>query len=224
MPVTQLRHEGEILLVNLVAARSRGLAVLVIARAGSPLLAIPGDVAHRPAGGAHHVVGHIGLVLTLPRLVVSSAAVCAADSPLHDVHAVEVRRLRRAQEELRPVRARTGVCHGEDALARILGAEILVLKLLAVDGLPAGPVVVSEVAALAHEAWNHAMERALLVAKTHVASAENPEVLHGLRNHVSAEQHHDAASLLSLEGDVEVDAGALGGLTEQGVVLLLEHL
>ena len=77
-PVTQLRHEGEILLVNLVAPRSRGLAVLVIARAGSPLLAVPGDVAPCPAGGAHHVFYHIGLVLTLP-----------SDSPVLPEGAVE---------------------------------------------------------------------------------------------------------------------------------------
>ena len=55
----------------------------------SPLLAVPGDVAHRPAAGAHHVVGHIGLVLALPRLVVSSATVGAADSPVLSQGTVE---------------------------------------------------------------------------------------------------------------------------------------
>ena len=47
------------------------------AGAGSPLLAVPGDVTRVAAGGAHDAVGDVGLVLALPRLVVGGPAVGA---------------------------------------------------------------------------------------------------------------------------------------------------
>jgi len=40
----------------------------------------------------------------------------------------------------------------------VLQLEVLVRKLLSVDALAAGAVVVGEVATLAHEAWNDSME------------------------------------------------------------------
>merc|ERR1719410_465520 len=79
-PVPELGHEGEVLLVDLVAARpATALAapLLVEVRPRSALLAVPSDVAGGAAAGAHHVVGHVRLVLALPRLVVRRAAVGA---------------------------------------------------------------------------------------------------------------------------------------------------
>ena len=76
--IPQLGHEGEILLVDLVGPRGWRFSVLTKPAPGSSLLAVPGNVTHGPTGGADHVVGHVGLVLTLPGLVVRSPAVSAA--------------------------------------------------------------------------------------------------------------------------------------------------
>lgn len=56
--------------------------------------------------------------------------------------------------------------------------KVLIIKLLAVDGLAAGAVVVSEVASLAHELRNNTVEAAALVAKAFFMSAQAAEVLY----------------------------------------------
>jgi len=55
----------------------------------STSLAVPGSVSHSPASPAHHVVGHVGLVLALPRLVVGGPAVGALGHPVLPQGAVQ---------------------------------------------------------------------------------------------------------------------------------------
>ena len=81
-----------------------------------------------------------------------------------------------AQEELRTVRTRAGVGHGEDTRTGVLEGEVFILKLVTVDGLTTGTVVVGEITALAHEARNHAVERRAFVAKALFARAERAKV------------------------------------------------
>lgn len=57
-------------------------------------------------------------------------------------------RLLGADEELGAVGVGPGVGHGQDARPGVLQLEVLVRKLVAVDRLPSGSVVVGEVAAL----------------------------------------------------------------------------
>ena len=123
--------------------------------------------------------------------------------------AVEPRGLHRAQEELRAVRVRARVRHGEHAGAGVLELEVFIRKLLAVDGLAARAVVVREVAALAHETGDHAVEARLLVAEALLAGAQRAEVLGGLRHDVCAYLHHDPAGVLVADGHVMV--GVSGG-------------
>lgn len=63
-----------------------------------------------------------------------------------------------ADEELRPVGVGSGVGHGEDAGASVLQDEVLVLELVAVDGLATGAVAGGEVASLTHEVGDDAVE------------------------------------------------------------------
>lgn len=116
---------------------------------------------------------------------------------LHDVHAlydgakndvtvVQPRSLHRGDEELRAVRVGTGVGHRHDAGPGVLQGEVLVLEFVAVDRLAAGAVVVGEVAALAHEVGNDAVECRALVAVALLASAQGTEVLARLRNDIGA--------------------------------------
>jgi hypothetical protein len=81
-----------------------------------------------------------------------------------------------AQEELRTVRTRAGVGHGEDTRTGVLEGEVFILKLVTVDGLTTGTVVVGEITALAHEARDHAVERRAFVAKALFARAERAKV------------------------------------------------
>ena len=69
----------------------------------------------------------------------------------HDVLPVQPARRRRAQEELRPVRARSSVRHGQNSRTGVLELKVFILKLVPVDGFTPRAVVVGEVAALAHE-------------------------------------------------------------------------
>ena len=69
----------------------------------------------------------------------------------------------------------------------VLQAEVLVLKLVAVDGLPSSAVPSSEVSTLAHEVGDDTVETGALVAESLLSSAESTEVLSSLGDHVIAE-------------------------------------
>jgi len=105
-----------------------------------------------------------------------------------DVFAVEPRRLRGAQEELTAVRVRSGVCHTQYSRSRVSQFEVLVGELVSVYGLPAGPVVTSEVAALTHESRYDAVERTALEGQLRAlfAGAECAEVFSSLWHDIGA--------------------------------------
>ena len=75
------------------------------------------------------------------------------------------------------LRVGTSVGHGEDAGAVVLELEVLILELVAVDGLSSSAVVVGEVTALAHEVGDDPVEGAALVAEALLAGAESTEVV-----------------------------------------------
>ena len=88
--------------------------------------------------------------------------------------------------------------------------EVLVRELLAVDGLAAGAVAAGEVARLAHEVRDDAVEDAVLVAEglarpadPLLAGAQRAEVLARLRGDVDAELERDAADGRAADAHVE---------------------
>ncbi len=85
----------------------------------------------------------------------------------------------------------------------MLQLKVLVLELSAVDRLAAGAVVVGEVAALAHEVPDDAVEGAVLEAEPLLHRAQGTEILRGPGNDVSAELHRDATEGLAVGGHVE---------------------
>ena len=69
----------------------------------------------------------------------------------------------------------------------MLQGEVLVLELVAVDGLAAGAVTRGEVAALAHEVGDDPVEGGALEAEALLPGAQRAEVLGGLGHHVGAQ-------------------------------------
>jgi len=109
-----------------------------------------------------------------------------------DVLAIQPGGLLSADEELGSVGVGTGVGHGEDTGAGVLQGEVLVLELLAVDGLTTGTVAGSEVTTLEHELGDDAVERSTLeveglaaAASALLTSAERAEVLSGLGDDIT---------------------------------------
>ena len=69
-----------------------------------------------------------------------------------------------ANEELRSVGIRPGICHGQDSLSLMSQVKVFVRKSSAVNGFSTGTIVVCEVSTLTHKLRNDAMEGAALVA------------------------------------------------------------
>ena len=99
----------------------------------------------------------------------------------HDVLPVQPARRRRAQEELRPVRARSSVRHGQNSRTGVLELKVFILKLVPVDGFTPRAVVVGEIAALAHESRDDAVEARSLVSEALFPGTQRSEVFYAHR-------------------------------------------
>jgi hypothetical protein len=88
----------------------------------------------------------------------------------------------------------------------VLLLEVLVGKLLAVDGLAARAVATGEVTALEHELGDDTVELGARIAEALLASAEGTEVLDGAGNDLVVELKVDAAGLVC-EGRSAIDSG-----------------
>lgn len=89
-------------------------------------------------------------------------------------------------EELRAVGVGSGVGHAHDSRPGVLEGEVLVLKLVAVDGLSSGAVVVREITTLAHEVGDDAVECGALVSVALLAGAQCAKVLACLGGDIGA--------------------------------------
>jgi hypothetical protein len=128
------------------------------------------------------------------------------------VLAVQVRRGAKGDEELRAIGVAPRVGHGQQVGAVMAQAEVLIRKLLAVDGLAAGAVAAGEVATLKHELRDDAVEDAALevqrlatLAHALLTRAEGAEVLDRLGHSLAVQIHDDAASGLRVNLNVEED-------------------
>ena len=129
-----------------------------------------------------------------------------------DVSSVEPWSRLEGDEELRAVGVGAGVGHGQEVGLRVGELEVLVVELVAVDGLAASAVSVGEVATLGHEAGDNAVEFAALEVErlARVASAggsvsKRGEVGGGLRDDVAEHAEDDSASFLTIDLNVEED-------------------
>lgn len=116
------------------------------------------------------------------------------DGAKDHVFVIQPGRLHCCDEELTAVAVRPGIRHRHHTWSSVLEREVLVLELVAVDGLAAGAIVLGEVAALAHEVGDDAVEGAALVAKALLAGAQSAEVLSCLRNHIRSQFDDDSSN------------------------------
>jgi hypothetical protein len=123
-------------------------------------------------------------------------ALVVSDLAEDDVATIEPRGDNGGDEELGAVGVGASVGHGQQTGLVVLQLEVLIGKLLAVDGLAAGTVTAGEVTTLEHEVGDDSVERRALVAKALLAGAESTEVLSGLGDNIIEEVEGDAARLL----------------------------
>lgn len=115
------------------------------------------------------------------------------DASEDDVAIIEPGGLHGGDEELGSVGVRAGVGHRHDSGASVSQDEVLILELVAVDGLSTGAIVVLEVTALAHEVRNHTVEGGALVAEALLAGAEGTEVFASLWSYICAQLNNDTS-------------------------------
>jgi hypothetical protein len=94
-------------------------------------------------------------------------------------------------EELGTVGTGTSVSHGQETGTGVLEGKVLISKLVTVDGLTTGTVVVGEVTTLEHELGNDTVEDGALVTVTVLTSTESTEVLSSLGDNISSQFHDD---------------------------------
>lgn len=104
-----------------------------------------------------------------------------------NVAVIEPGGLHGGDEELGSVGVGSGICHRHDSGASVSQDEVLILELVAVDGLSTSTVVVLEIATLAHEVGNHTVEGGTLVAESLLSGAERTEVFASLWSYICAQ-------------------------------------
>ena len=87
------------------------------------------------------------------------------DSAKDHMPAVQMRVRIERDEELTPVGVLARIRHRQESRTQVPVLEILIFELGAEDGVAAGPIHLSDVAALTHEAGNDPVEYAPLVVK-----------------------------------------------------------
>ena len=89
----------------------------------------------------------------------------------------------------------------------MLELKVLVGKLVSVDTLSSGAIMVGKVTSLTHESRNDAVKAAASISKALFASTKSTKVLCRLGNHVATKLHNDTSSGLAANGNVKVNLG-----------------
>jgi len=152
-----------------------------------------------------------GTALASNFLDVSNNVHTLANLTENDVFAVQPARNSGGYEELASVGVWAAVGHREQAWSNVLSDKVLVGKLFAVDRFSAGSVLSSEIATLAHKAWDDSMEWTSLVAHALFAGAQRSEVLNSLRHDIVVHLEDDSTGWLAADSHIK-KAGDRHGL------------
>lgn len=138
-----------------------------------------------------------------------------------NVLAIQPCSLSSAEEELAAVSARSSIGHRQHARPCMLELEILICKLLTVDGFTSCAILTGEIPPLAHEVWNDTMEGTPFVPEAFLPSAQGPEILAGFRGHICLKLHCDATQSLAPNLHFEKDLEPTWGSERRSVVLIV---
>ena len=108
---------------------------------------------------------------------------------------------------------------GEDAGARVAQIEVLVRELASPDALSPGAIVAGEVAALAHEVGDDAVEGAAFVSEALLAGAQAPEIFHLFP--IGKVETSNARIAAVTNGCSGIRRGAQGGIRRRTVLGIL---
>lgn len=98
--------------------------------------------------------------------------------------AIQPRGFNSGNEELGAISIGASIGHRENTRTGVLQHEILISKLLAVDGLASSAIVICEVTSLQHEVGDDTVEGGPLVAETLLPSTQGTEVFACLRGDI----------------------------------------
>jgi len=139
------------------------------------------------------------------RLDLSDEVETFGDLSKHDVLAVEPAGDDGGDEELGAVGVGAGVGHRQEPRLGVLQLEVLISKLLAVDGFATSAVSFRKVATLQHELRDDAVEAGAGITESVLSRAEFPEVTGCLGDLVVKEVEDDATRRRPSDGNVEID-------------------
>ncbi|KAF6384937.1 hypothetical protein mRhiFer1_008798 [Rhinolophus ferrumequinum] len=112
-----------------------------------------------------------------------------------------------ADEKLGTVCVGSSICHGQDARTCVLQDEILIIKLLPINGLATCAVMACEVTTLTHKSWNNSVKVGTFITKSSLPSAQGTKVFCCLWDFVCKQLKGDAAQGLAVDSDVEEHGG-----------------
>merc|ERR1711864_5443 len=120
----------------------------------------------------------------------------------HNVLPIQPLGLRGAEEELRAVGVRPCIGHRQNPGSSVLQCKVLILELVSVDRLASGSISSGEVAPLAHEVGDDAMEGRPSEPEPLLLGAQGSEILARLGHHVRPQLHDYLSEGRSVCGDV----------------------
>lgn len=121
---------------------------------------------------------------------------------------VQPRALHGGNEKLASISTGTGIGHAQEEGLVMLEIEVLISKLLTVDGLASSTIVTRKVTTLAHEFGNDAVEATALVTEALLTSAESTEVFSSLGDDVVEELKDYAAKRRTAGGNFKENFAA----------------
>ena len=99
----------------------------------------------------------------------------------------------------------SGIGHGQNSLSLMLQIKVFIGKLLTVDALASGTVVIGKVSSLTHKVGNHAVEGAALESKALLASAECTKVFGRLGCNIGTQFKGNATNIFATDLHVKIN-------------------
>ena len=104
----------------------------------------------------------------------------------HNVLAIKPGGLGSTNEKLRTIGIGSSIGHAQNSGSSMSKLEILVFKLVSIDGFSTGSIVVGKISSLTHKIGDHTMKSGASITETFFAGAKSTEIFSSLGNHISS--------------------------------------